>query len=120
MDSLSVIGCDGTNVHTGAKGRVIAAVENCLGRPLQWFICLLHLKEIPLRHLMQYLVGVTLGPQSFSGQIGKERQSCEQQQISEFELIKIQLPATDSALSTEQQYLQYRLLLLLFHLVIAH
>ena len=105
LDSLNVIGCDGTNVNTGAKGGVIAAVEQSLGRPLQWSICLLHLNELPLRHLMQYLDGVTSGPQSFSGQIGKELQSCEQQQIAEFEPIEIQLPANDSALCTDQQYL---------------
>ena len=54
---------------------------------------------------MQYLDGVTSGPQSFPGQIGKELQSCEQQQIVEFKPFEIQLPANDSALSTDQQYL---------------
>ena len=66
---------------------------------------------------MQYLDGVTSGPQSFSGQIGTELQSCEQQQIAEFKPVEIQLPAYDSALSTDQQY---TILLLLFHLVVAH
>ena len=82
LNSLNAIGCDGTNINTGTKGGVIAAVKQSSGRPLQWSICLLHLNELPLRHLMQYLDGVTSGPQSFSGQIGKELQSCEQQQIA--------------------------------------
>ena len=105
MDSLNVVLCDGKNANTGANGRVIAAVEQSLERPLQWFICLLHLNELPLRHLMQYLDGVTSGPQSFSGQIGKELQSCEQLQIAKFPPFEIQLPGNDSALSTDQQYL---------------
>ena len=54
---------------------------------------------------MQFLDGVTSGPQSVSGQIGKKLQSCEQQQIAESELIEIQLLAHDSALSTDQRYL---------------
>ena len=89
LDSLNVIGCDSTNVNTGAKGGVITAVEQSLGKPLQWSICLLHLNELPLRHLMQYFDGVTSGPESFSGQFGKDLQSCEQQQIAEFESIEI-------------------------------
>ena len=72
LDSLNVIGCDGTKTNTRAKGGVIAAIEKSLGKPLQWSVCLLHLNELPLRHLMQYLDGVTSGSQSFSGQIGKE------------------------------------------------
>ena len=67
---------------------------------------------------MQYLEGVTSGPQKFSGQIGKELQFCEEQQIAKFEPIEIQLPAYDSALSTDQQY--FTILLLLFYLVIAY
>ena len=67
-------------------------------------VCLfVALNELPLRHLMQYLDGVTSGSQSFSGQIGKELQSCKQQQIAEFKYIAIQLPANDSALRTDQQ-----------------
>ena len=54
---------------------------------------------------MQYLDGVTSGPQSFSEQVGKGLQSSEQQEIPDFEPIEIQLHANDSALSTDQQYL---------------
>ena len=32
-------------------------------------ICLLHLNELPLGNLMQYLDGVTLGSHNFSGKI---------------------------------------------------
>ena len=67
-----VIGCNGTNVNTGFKGGFITAVEQSLRRPLQWSICLLHLNEFSLRHLMQYLDGVASVPSSFPGQIGME------------------------------------------------
>ena len=56
------IGCDGTNVNSGVKGGVIRLLELELGRPLQWLICLLHANELPLRHLLQKLDGVTHGP----------------------------------------------------------
>ena len=105
LDSLNVIGCDGTNVNTGAKGGVSAAVEQPLERSLQWSICLLHINKLPLRHLTQYLDGVTSRSQSFSRQIGKELQSCGQQQIAEFKPVEIQLPANNSVLNTDQQYL---------------
>ena len=120
MDSVNVIDCDGTNVNAGAKRGVIAAVEQSLGRTLQLSICLLHLNELPLRHPMQYPNRVTSGPQSFSGQIGKELQCCEQQQIAEFEPIEIQLSANDSALTLSALIKNiYTISLPLFHLVIA-
>ena len=105
LDSFNVIGCDNTNANTEAKEGVFTALEQSLGRPFQWYICLLHLNERPMKYLMQYFDGVTSGPQSFSGQIGKELPSCELQQIAEFEPIETQLPANDSALCTDQQYL---------------
>ena len=43
LDSINVIGCDGTKTNTRAKGGVIAAIEKSLGKPLQWSVCLLHL-----------------------------------------------------------------------------
>ena len=64
------IGCDGTNVNTGAHRGVIRLLEQRLGRPLQWFVCLLHANELPLRHLLIKLDGVTSGPKLFSGPIG--------------------------------------------------
>ena len=65
----------------------------------------MHLNELFLRLIMQYLNGVISGPQSFSAKIGKELQSCEQLQLAKFELIEIQLRAKDSILSSDQQHL---------------
>ena len=42
-----------------------------LDRPLQWLVCMLHLNEPPLKHLFEFLDGMTSGPISFKGSIGK-------------------------------------------------
>jgi len=43
-----VMGCDGTNVNTGAVGGVIRLLEEHLNRPLQWLVCMMHANELPL------------------------------------------------------------------------
>ena len=83
-DSICVIGCDSTNTNTGIKGGVIRHLELSLGRPLQWFICMLHTNELPLRHLFVHLDGVTSGANSFSGPIGKALGTCESKPIVSF------------------------------------
>ena len=70
-DKLIIIGTDGTPSMTGYKSGLIASLEKLLGRPLQWVVCMLHLIELPLRHVFQMLDGTTTGPESFSGPIGK-------------------------------------------------
>lgn len=69
---LVAIGCVGTPTNTGWKNGVIRNLELKLGRPLQWFICLLHFNELPFRHLFESVDGDTTGPTSFSGQIDKK------------------------------------------------
>ena len=71
-DRLKVIGTDGTATMTGKKSCGIASLETKLGRPLQWIVCMLHLNELPLRHIFQQLDDSTKGPDSFSGMIGKQ------------------------------------------------
>ena len=66
-----VIGCDGTNVNTGAVEGVIRLLEEHLNRPLQWLACMMHANELPLRHLINKLDGVIQGPKRFSGIIGR-------------------------------------------------
>ena len=39
---------------------------------MQHIVCLLHLNELPLRHLFCNIDGVTSGPDSFKGRIGME------------------------------------------------
>ena len=47
-------------------------------------ICLLHLNELPLRHVFQNLDGVTSGPDSFSGPIDKGLNGA----VSEWKVVK--------------------------------
>ena len=49
-DKLRAIGADSTAVNTGKNG-AIRLLECHLKRALQWFICSLHVNELPLRHL---------------------------------------------------------------------
>ena len=51
---------------------------------MQWVICLLHLNELPPRHVFQNLDGITCGPDSFSGPIGKQLNDA----ISEWKVVK--------------------------------
>ena len=69
---LKVLGMDGTRVNSGVNNGVFRLVELELGVPVQQVICLLHLSELPLRHLFCNIDGVTSGPDSFKGRIGKE------------------------------------------------
>ena len=106
MESLLAIGCDGTNVNTGTKGGLIVLMEEYLGRPLHWFICMLHANELPLRHLFSNLDGKTSGPRCFTGPIGKLLQNCEMKTIQKFYPIEVPLVIIDETdLSTDQKYL---------------
>ncbi len=56
--SVQVIGADSTSVNTGRRGGVIRCLELHLQCPLQSNICLLHLNELPLRHLFTSFDGL--------------------------------------------------------------
>jgi hypothetical protein len=100
------VGCDGTNVNVGKKGGVVRLLEAKFCKPLQWLICQLHGNELPLRHLLEHLHGVTSGPRAFSGPIGKALASCEGLPVVPFSKINCDLPAiTATDLSTDQQFL---------------
>src|SRR6476469_7563635 len=106
LSDIVAVGCDGTNVTTGRVGGTIRLLEEELKKPLQWFICQLHANELPLRHLMEHLDGVTAGPRVFAGIIGKSLSTCEQLPIAAFEPIESHdLSVTVSDLSTDQQYM---------------
>ena len=68
---VEVCGCDGTAVNTGIHNGALRHLELILDKPLQHFVCLLHGNELPLRHIIHEIDGVTQGPDSFSGPIGK-------------------------------------------------
>lgn len=99
-NSLSAIGSD---------GGVILRVETFLNRPLNWFICMLHLNELPFRHLFLKLDGATTGPKSFTGVLGKKLKDCEKSDMVEFESISCEyFPNLDdyqNKLSQDQKYL---------------
>ena len=60
-----------TSTNTGRHAGVVSLLEKKLNRSLQRSICSLHRIELPFRHLFTSLDGVTSGPNSFSGPIGK-------------------------------------------------
>ena len=67
-----MVGSDSTASMTGCKNGAIRCIEEILGRPLQWAICLLHLNELPLRQVFVTLDGTIKSPDSSSGPIGSE------------------------------------------------
>lgn len=104
--NIFVVGCDGTNVNTGVHKGIIRLWEQHLQRPLQRFICQLHANELPLRHLLNHLDGITSGPKSLTGLIGKMLPGCEDLQLVNFRPIDSHLPITfNGRLSCDQKYL---------------
>ena len=71
LSELTSCGCDATNTNTGRVGGIIVLLEQKLGRPLHRFVCSLHRIELPFRHYFVDLDGVTTGPNSFTGPIGR-------------------------------------------------
>jgi hypothetical protein len=108
IDTSGVIavGCDGTAVNTGKNNGIIRLLEEKLGRPLHWFICLLHMNELPLRHLINQIDGKTTGPATFEGSIGRMLPNCESREVVEFIPVNAEDINVDSKdLSTDQKYL---------------
>ena len=81
---LKIVESDETAVVTGKSKEFIASLETLIGRPLQWVICLLHLNELPIRHVFQNLDGVTSAPDSFSRPIGRQLNGA----VSEWKVVK--------------------------------
>ena len=103
---MVAIGCDGTNVNTGTKGGVIKLFESRLKRPLHWFICMLHANELPLGHLFSTLDGKTIGPRCFTGNMGRELQSCVFKTVVNFPPVPVPPQRVYvSVLSTDKKYL---------------
>lgn len=105
-DDLVAVGCDGTNVNVGRQGGIIRLLEKRFNRPLQWIVCLLHMNELPFRHLFQHMDGKTSGPQTFAGPIGKLLENCEERSVVQYQPIPGELPdVTVEELSVDQKYL---------------
>ncbi|GBN62988.1 hypothetical protein AVEN_25689-1 [Araneus ventricosus] len=106
MRKLEVVGCDGTVINTGWMNSVIHRIENHVGRPLQWSICLLLFNELPLRHIFQHIDGQTAGPKSFSGPIEQQLTCYEKLPVVDYEPIDCSIPDIDrNLLSKGRQYL---------------
>lgn len=108
MEHITAVGSDGTVVNTGWKSGIIRKIEESLGHSVQWIICLLHINELPLRHIFQKLDGTTAGPSAFTGPIGLKLKGAQNQPISNFKPIKIDLSNVEkisNELSTDQKYL---------------
>ena len=54
---ILAIGCDSTAVNTGINGGVVRLLDKPFKNPIYWFVCLLHMNELPLRHLFSSLDG---------------------------------------------------------------
>lgn len=68
----------------GYKGGVVKFIDELLRRPLLWWFCLLHLNELPLRHLVAEIDGTSSGMCSSEGESMKAIQGCETQPIVNF------------------------------------
>ena len=106
MTNINVIGCDGTNTNVGRKTGVIVRLETMTNRPLQWNICLLHMNELPLRHLVKKMDGETSGPKSFTGPLGKMLLKADSMPVVQFEAVSCEdLCVTTEDISTDKRYL---------------
>ena len=109
LQNLFAVGCDGTVANTGSDNGTIALLEKKLNRPVHWFVCLLHLNELPLRNIIEKLYGVSKGPETFCGVQNKPLRQCETMKIVQFDKIATEVPCVDEKikddLSTDQNYL---------------
>ena len=73
LESLKALCFDGTAVNTGWKQGMVAHLERELQRKLLLLSCMLHVNELPFRHLFDQCDGGfgTTGPNSFGGEMGK-------------------------------------------------
>jgi len=111
-NKIVAVGADSTAVNTGRKGGAVRLLEYELERPLHWFICGLHLNELPFRHLCQKLIGQN--PNLWKGEIGQSLCSCEHLPVSKmgFQAITDDNPLPDidfDEISCDQAYL-YRIM----------
>ena len=73
-------------------------VEVQLNRPLQQIICLLHMVELPAKHLMGNLDGGTCGPVATRGPIGDVLRSFNLTPFVNFKKINTKVPNMDKSL----------------------
>ena len=69
-EDVKIIGGDSTAGNTGQNNGAFVLIDEITGTPHNHFICCLHLTELPLRHLTQFYLGKTKGPNSFDSELG--------------------------------------------------
>ena len=83
--------------------------EMILKRSFQWNICILHFNDIQIfKYLFEYLDGLTTGPKSFCGFIGKSLLGYENLFVVEFESIGCDIPSLEGVFkqfSKDKKYL---------------
>jgi hypothetical protein len=109
-ETLMAIVFDNTPSNTGHKTGLCACLERLLGRTIHQIGCMLHLNELPLRHVIAAIDGVTNDPAKYSGPIGKEA-SLQNSQKPQIKFIPVHsnlvIPPEDiiSDLSADQRLL---------------
>jgi len=82
LANLIGICSDGEPTNTGTENGILRRFEISLGRPLHWFVCLLHFNELPFRHFFAEVEkSMSTGPRSSTGKLAKLIETCEQQQV---------------------------------------
>ena len=86
VQSLVAVIVDNTTSNTGADNGLVIKLEKILKRSLHLLGCLLHLVELPLRHIICELDGNTNGPKYYKGPIGDaaSHQTLHEQLLVEF------------------------------------
>ena len=70
LENLQVFGSDSENAMSGQLGGVIKYFEQYLGRKVLYFVCLLHVNELPYKSSFRALDGKTKSATVYSGAIG--------------------------------------------------
>ena len=68
---LVMIRDDLTSTITGCRGGAIHHLETLLGRKCHWNICMIHINELPLRHLIIQIDGKYIPKQGWTGPLEK-------------------------------------------------
>ena len=83
-EDIKIIGGDSTASNTGNTNGCFALIDEISGMPRNHFICCLHLTELPLRHLAEFYLGRTKGPNSFNGPHGDAIRDLKNPKIAKF------------------------------------
>ena len=103
---MTAVGSGGTITNTDHSGGVIHLFDVSAGHSVQWLICLLHMNELPFRHIFTALDSVTKSPSAYSGTIGKQLGTAHTLSIVKFKALPFNAPDVElHDLSHDQKYL---------------